>query len=54
MEVIYEAPCAECGAPVFTDECLGSPYFGSGCECGGLADADRWRVSDEPHPATYE
>lgn len=52
--IIWEAPCAECGAAVLTDEYLAAPYFGSPCECGGYADASRWRVSDEPHPATYE
>jgi hypothetical protein len=51
---IWAAPCQQCGADVLTDQHLGSPYFGSPCECGGYADASRWRVSDEPHPATYE
>lgn len=51
--IMWEAPCDKCGTPIYTDEYLGSPYFGSGCECGGRANEDRVSVSDEPHPALW-
>lgn len=55
IPTIWEAACVECGAAVLTDEWSGGvPYFGSPCgACGGDA-GDMWRVSDEPHPATYQ
>ena len=42
-----------CGAWVLTDQYTAAPYFDSCGVCGGEADSDRWRVSDEPHPALY-
>lgn len=37
----WEAPCERCGETVTTDQYVGGPYFGSGCECGGRADETR-------------
>lgn len=54
IPTIWEAPCMTCGAWVLTDQYTAAPYFDSCGVCGGEADSDRWRVSDEPHPALYQ